>query len=67
MIKFFYKIIGLYLTAFIIFLFIVNYNFLSFKEGIFIKIYYSIKINLIYFIFYALYIFIYFKTLHNKK
>ena len=67
MIKFFYKIIGLYLTAFIIFLFIVNYNLLSFKEGIFIKIYYSIKINLIYFIFYALYIFIYFKTLHNKK
>jgi hypothetical protein len=67
MIKFFYKIIGLFLTAFIIFLFIVNYNFLSFKEGIFIKIYYSIKINLIYFIFYALYILIYFKTLHNKK
>lgn len=67
MIKFFYKFVGLIFTSFIIFLFIVNYNFMSFKVGIFVKIYYAIKINLIYYVFYLIYIGIYFKYLHKYK
>lgn len=67
MLKIIYKFVGLIYTAFILFLFFINYNFLSFKEGIFIKIFYSIKINLIYFLFYLIYIFIYIKYIHRKS
>lgn len=66
MLKIIYKFIGLIFTAFIIFIFIVNYSFLSFKENIFIKTYYSIKINIIYYIFYVIYVFCYFKYLRKR-
>ena len=67
MLKIIYKFVGLMYTAFIIFLFFINYNFLSYKEGIFIKIFYSIKINFIYYLFYLIYIFIYIKYISNKN
>ena len=67
MLKIIYKFVGLMYTAFIIFLFFINYNFLSYKEGIFIKIFYSIKINFIYYLFYLIYIFIYIKYVSNKN
>lgn len=67
MLKTLYKIVGLIFTAFIIFIFMVNYNFMNFKEGIFTKIYFSIKINFIYYLFYLIYIFVYFKYFGFKK
>ena len=67
MLKLLYKLIGFIFTSFIIFIFIINFNFLSFKEGFILKVYYAIKINLIYYLFYIVYIFIYFKYLSHKK
>ena len=67
MLKIIYKFVGLMYTAFIIFLFFINYNFLSYKEGIFIKVFYSIKINFIYYLFYLIYILIYIKYISNKN
>lgn len=67
MLKLLYKFIGLIFTSFIIFLFIINFNFLSFKESIFLKIYYSIKINFIYYLFYIIYLIFYFKYIYHKN
>lgn len=67
MLKFIYKFIGLIFTSFIIFIFIINYSFLSFKESIFLKTYYSIKINIIYYIFYIIYMFCYFKYIRKRN
>lgn len=67
MLKTLYKIVGLIFTAFIIFIFMVNYNFMSFKDGILVKTYYSIKINLIYYIFYFIYVFVYFKYIYLRR
>lgn len=67
MLKTIYKFVGLMYTSFILFLFFINYNFLSFKEGIFIKVFYSIKINFIYYLFYLIYILIYLKYMHRKN
>jgi len=61
MLKILYKFVGLIYTAFIIFLFFINYNFLSYKDNLFLKIFYSIKINIIYYLFYIVYVVIYFK------
>lgn len=61
MLKILYKFVGLIYTAFIIFLFFINYNFLSYKDNLFLKIFYSIKINVIYYLFYIVYVVIYFK------
>lgn len=67
MIKFFYKIVGIIFTIFIFFIFSINFNFLRFKESLILRIYYSIKVNLIYFIFYFIYIFIYYKYLFKDN
>lgn len=67
MIKFFYKLITLMFTAFIIFVFMINFNFISFKVNILLRIYYAIKINLIYFLFYTIYICFFIKYYHNDK
>lgn len=56
MIRILYKFVGFIFLSFLIFIFIINYNYLSFKESFFIKVYYAIKINLIYYIFYIIYI-----------
>ena len=67
MLKLVYKIVGLFFLSFIIFIFIVNYSFLSYKESIFIKIYYAIKINIIYYIFYIIYLYFYFRIFYRNK
>lgn len=67
MIKLFYKLIAFIFTIFIIFIFMINYNFLSFKTSIVLRIYYSIKINFIYFLFYSIYIVIYLKFVHKNN
>ena len=67
MLKVLYKFIGFIFTSFIIFIFMINYNFLSFKENMFLRIYFSIKINIIYYLFYILYIVIYIKYISHKK
>lgn len=67
MLKFLYKIVGLLYTSFIIFIFFVNYNFLSYKEGFILRAYYSVKINFIYYLFYILYVFIYIKYFKFRK
>ena len=67
MIKLLYKFIGLIFTAFIIFIFTINYNFMSFKDSILVRIYYSIKINIIYYIFYLVYIYFYIKYIYIPK
>ena len=67
MIKLLYKFIGFIFTLFIVFIFSINFNFLSFKDNIVLRIYFAIKINLIYYLFYFLYIFIYFKYLYKNK
>ena len=67
MIKFFYRLVGFIFTAFIFFIFSINFNFLRFKESILLRIYYAIKINFIYFLFYFIYIFIYYKFLSKKN
>lgn len=67
MLKFLYKLITLIFTSFIIFVFMVNFNFISFKVNIILRVYYAIKINLIYFLFYAIYIYFYFRYFHIKK
>jgi len=61
MIKLIYKTIGFIYTSFLLFIFTINYYFLSFKENAFLRIYYSIKINLIYYLFYIVYISFYLK------
>ena len=67
MIKLLYKFIGLIFTAFIFFIFTINYNFMSFKDSILVRIYYSIKINIIYYIFYLVYIYFYIKYIYIPK
>ena len=67
MIKILYKLIGFIFTIFIIFIFLINFNFLTFKENIFARIYYAIKINLIYFLFYIIYIIVYLKFIKNNN
>ena len=67
MIRFFYKFIGLIYTSFIIFLFLVNYNMIGYNVNIVKRVYFSIKINLIYYIFYFIYVVLYFKYLHKKN
>lgn len=67
MIKLLYKCVGVIFTSFIIFIFYINFNFLSYKESIIIRIFYSIKINLIYYLFYLIYVIIYLKYLHKKS
>jgi hypothetical protein len=67
MIKFFYRFIGLIFTVFIIFIFSVNYNLLRFSESFFLRIYYSIKINLIYYLIYIIYMIIYYKFIYRDK
>lgn len=66
MIKSLYKIIGLIFTAFILFLFFINFNLFSYKENIFIRVIYSIKVNLIYYLYYLIYMFIYIRYIHHK-
>ena len=67
MIKLLYKLIGFIFTIFIVFIFLINFNFLSYKESFFLRIYYAIKINFIYFLFYFLYVLAYFKFLYKKN
>jgi len=67
MLKIIYKLTTIIFTSFIIFVFMINFNFISFKVNIFLRIYYSIKINLIYFIFYFIYLYFYIRYFYFKK
>ena len=66
MLRILYKLVLLLYTSFIIFIFFMNYGFLSFSNNIFLRIYYAIKINLIYFVFYIIFFFIYLFYVRKK-
>lgn len=67
MVRFFYKLVGFIFTIFIIFVFFVNYNLLRFSESFFLRVYYSIKINFIYFLVYFIYMVIYYSFIFKDK
>lgn len=67
MLKILYKLIGIIFFSFLVFIFIINFNFLSFKENLFLRIYYSVKINIIYYLFFVIYIFLYYKFFNANK
>ena len=67
MLKIIYKTIGLIYTAFLLFIFFINFNLLSFKEKFYLRVFYSIRINFIYYLFYLIYIFIYIKYIYKKN
>lgn len=66
MIKFLYKLVGIFFSAFIVFLIFINFNLFSFKDSFIIRLYYSVKVNLIYFIYYFLYLAVYFRYIYHK-
>lgn len=67
MIKILYKLILFIYSVFIIFIFSINFNFLRFKENLLLRVYYSIKINFIYFAFYLIYLLVYYKYINKKS